>query len=798
MKRFLFLFWLGVTSLFFFSLAEAADHQLSFPVIHHPGFSGELVSSSLAEKAATSFARNLSIGGVPGPTVTYNGVDGQPAVYVFVYSLKAAVFPEESQILKEVSQGWQLYEQGGMERDEARITAGQQMISQGGDFLTIVVSARKECGPVVEYFYGLPLHYTAKERTLSLAKNQLSTDRINLSQIIFGSPFDVWFEYTAGSRKTYVSPLSFTTYSAEEVFVSYQMEPSQVQKEKIKDDWGRMESGEGIIFNKDQFRITGVPDFDWSYGCSPSAAADVLGYWDGNGYPLLIDYYFNRYDPLEGDWDYVPNVQQQLSWAMHTDSTTGSTSISNIGPGTRTVCNHPDYQNDYGFNDYTDYNQSLGYLINELRLGYPAIWNVISHPTYGNHSMCAMGWGPPDTAYICVHDTWKSTPVEVVVNWNGWTAERYTVGIRPGAATLYNYNNIHANKTSMTITNYGSIGDASGQDYVWNGTNELFDGSLILSWVTPGDTMIALDMFNTDVKNSWYPFDSLIIRDTTFGEFGSAAFIDTIGLGVEVRQYSVGSSNPVYGEFILQQYLIRNLSDTTMQAYLSLCLDWDVYDAYNNLGGMDQAHNMGWQLDPRTAYKKYRFGMIRIPQDDSSCYSFVGVRNPVYIWPQQGWRHDQLWSLISTPGWTNYSAPDTDFCQLMTPRKLILPPDSALLESFIIFGVDTTQHLMNASWWKPMLSYAGLYRGDCNQDRLLDVSDVVYMINYLYKSGTAPLPLPDQGDVNHDGVMDVSDIVYLLNYLFKSGPAPQDYQRFLPAPWSGKFTRTSMFLNPNW
>ena len=63
------------------------------------------------------------------------------------------------------------------------------------------------------------------------------------------------------------------------------------------------------------------------------------------------------------------------------------------------------------------------------------------------------------------------------VNWNGWTAERYTVGIRPGAATLYSYNNIHSNKASMTITNYGPIGDASGQDYVWNGTNELFDGS---------------------------------------------------------------------------------------------------------------------------------------------------------------------------------------------------------------------------------------------------------------------------------------------------------------------------------
>jgi hypothetical protein len=786
-------------SLLMTSLALAANYHLTLPTNNHPLLSGDLVSNDLVEKTATLFYRNLSGVGVPGPTMTYYGVDGEPAVYVFVYSLTNNTFPEEAEILGRVSQGWQSYTQAEKENDGQMMKSAQKMITQEGDFLTIVVSARREFGPVVEYFYGLPLHYTAKEKAIGLAQKELSSDQVSLSQIIFASPFDVWFECGSKGQRTYVSPLTFAINSEDEVKVSYQLESDPLRQERAKSDWEKIETGVGIPFDKGQFRISGVPDFDWSYGCSPSAAADVLGYWDANGYPLLIDYYFNRYDPLEMEWDYnVPNVQQQLSWAMHTDSTAGSTSISNIGPGMRTVCNHPDYQNDYGFNDYTDYDQSLGYLINELNLGYPAVWNVISHPTYGNHSMCAMGWGPPDTNYICLHDTWSSTPVEVVVNWNGWSAERYTVGIRPGTATLYNYNNIHSTKASMTISNYGSVGDVSGQDYVWNGTNELFDGSLILSWVVPGDTMIALDMFDTNVKDSWYPFDSLIIRDTTFGQFGSAAFIDTIGLGLEVDQYSVGSSNALYGDFILQQYVIKNLSDTTMQAYVSLCLDWDLFDAYNNLGGMDKPHNLCWQIDPRTAYKKYKFGIIRTPLDDSSCYSFVAVRNPVYIWPQQGWRRDQLWSLVSSYGWTNYTSPDTDFCQLLTPRKLILPPDSALLESFIIFGVDTTQHLMNASWWKPMLSFCGLYRGDVNQDGILDIADVVYMINYLYKSGPPPLPFPDQGDVNHDKVTDVSDIVYLLNFLFKSGPNIRDYQRFLPPTWQNRFTRSSLFQNPNW
>jgi outer membrane protein assembly factor BamB len=62
-------------------------------------------------------------------------------------------------------------------------------------------------------------------------------------------------------------------------------------------------------------------------------------------------------------------------------------------------------------------------------------------------------------------------------------------------------------------------------------------------------------------------------------------------------------------------------------------------------------------------------------------------------------------------------------------------------------------------------------RGDCTGDRVIDISDVVFLINYLFINGPAPAPLP-VGDVNCDGVVDASDVVYLINYLFINGPAP--------------------------
>jgi len=61
--------------------------------------------------------------------------------------------------------------------------------------------------------------------------------------------------------------------------------------------------------------------------------------------------------------------------------------------------------------------------------------------------------------------------------------------------------------------------------------------------------------------------------------------------------------------------------------------------------------------------------------------------------------------------------------------------------------------------------------GDINADGVIDIGDVVYLINYLFRSGPAPVPL-EAGDDNGDGIVDISDVVYLINYLFKSGPAP--------------------------
>jgi hypothetical protein len=61
--------------------------------------------------------------------------------------------------------------------------------------------------------------------------------------------------------------------------------------------------------------------------------------------------------------------------------------------------------------------------------------------------------------------------------------------------------------------------------------------------------------------------------------------------------------------------------------------------------------------------------------------------------------------------------------------------------------------------------------GDANLDEWVDASDVVYLINYLFKGGDPPLA-SEMADVNLDSLVNAADVVYLLNYLFRDGPDP--------------------------
>lgn len=73
-----------------------------------------------------------------------------------------------------------------------------------------------------------------------------------------------------------------------------------------------------------------------------------------------------------------------------------------------------------------------------------------------------------------------------------------------------------------------------------------------------------------------------------------------------------------------------------------------------------------------------------------------------------------------------------------------------------------------------------LESGDANGDWSIDLSDPVYLLEYLFLDGPAPVPVlcglevteAPNGDVNGDGTLDISDAVRLLGHLYLGGPPP--------------------------
>lgn len=63
--------------------------------------------------------------------------------------------------------------------------------------------------------------------------------------------------------------------------------------------------------------------------------------------------------------------------------------------------------------------------------------------------------------------------------------------------------------------------------------------------------------------------------------------------------------------------------------------------------------------------------------------------------------------------------------------------------------------------------------GDANSDGSVNVSDAVFIINYVFIEGTPPNPL-EAAEANCDGSVNVSDAVYIINFVFIGGNAPCD------------------------
>jgi hypothetical protein len=61
--------------------------------------------------------------------------------------------------------------------------------------------------------------------------------------------------------------------------------------------------------------------------------------------------------------------------------------------------------------------------------------------------------------------------------------------------------------------------------------------------------------------------------------------------------------------------------------------------------------------------------------------------------------------------------------------------------------------------------------GDIDASGVLDISDLTYLVSYMFDGGPAPIPI-ESGDVDCSDIQDISDLTYLVEYFFGGGGPP--------------------------
>jgi len=226
--------------------------------------------------------------------------------------------------------------------------------------------------------------------------------------------------------------------------------------------------------------------------------------------------------------------------------------------------------------------------------------------------------------------------------------------------------------------------------------------------------------------------------------------------------------------------------------------DWDIPSdtGSDNTSYVDASLQMVAQRGAYAAPNTNRIGaMIGLAGDNTPISGGMVLDNPTWIYPHAGYKADSIWNKIQAQGagiYTAFTDSTTDLNSMLILTKgatipvagktwyiiLIVSPKTAAKADPPSFA--KTEGCKGLAWGKahvPGMSTLSLAAcvscqcGDANGDGSINISDAVFLIQYIFAGGPAPNPLC-RGDANGDGSVNISDAVYLIQYIFAGGPAP--------------------------
>jgi len=295
-----------------------------------------------------------------------------------------------------------------------------------------------------------------------------------------------------------------------------------------------MSAADHFILN----RTDVVPAYYWSAGCSPTAAAMVLAYWDWDspggrqvGHGVVVPYYFERFwvdsfpaygggyyhcDGSGGSTNTIPYSLPKIAYGMETNSG-GATSVGyfqhHIRDGMLGWANNPYIRiggtntwwpgmgnNFSGYEGFTIWN--WGDIWNEIKdeidVNRPCVWsrNGSWHGVAsGGHSVAVIGYS--DNGYVYYRDTWSLGYYADPYEGNGQSFADITT-VEPGTNNPADI--------ALVVPDGGEIwGGGSIHNIVWYQYGSGLD-SIRIYWSTDRGYSWSLLHTNTNPQPGWHDY----------------------------------------------------------------------------------------------------------------------------------------------------------------------------------------------------------------------------------------------------------------------------------------------------
>jgi len=327
----------------------------------------------------------------------------------------------------------------------------------------------------------------------------------------------------------------------------------------------------------------------------------------------------------------------------------------------------------------------------------------------------------------------------------------------------------------------------------------LFDASLIIG-TTAADFSWLIFGGGASGPTTQNPFGLLYaLSNTLYDSTSFAAYRKASGTGTnrdssvafDVAYYAPKHIDTAQGIVAVFDFYSgpKNPGGSVSGVEIAIAGDWDVTDdSTDNTGHVDATLQAVYQTatwnpnaDRSGGFAAYREDAVDIPG------GFVWP-NPEYVYPQSGYENDSVNKYIqATAGYSVIKDTVTDLSSvLVLAKNMTISPARAKTRFIVIFGMringDSENFLAIITKLKawacgniPGLTdqpvCADCNCGDADGSGGIDISDAVFLIQYIFAGGPAPNPIC-LGDADGSGSVDISDAVYLIQYIFAGGPAP--------------------------